>query len=169
MRETTACGGASLRKRHGAEDAINPHPHHKSGPEGSIWIVAGAQFHGALKQIVDGPPPHGAPLAKIAQAIDVVVAGATLRFIDVQRSVACSSSRNSRTVAMSSKDATAIATARPQTISTALIAALSEGSDTARPKTVITACETEKTDEFPQESLREKVRQLPQRSSGPAG
>src|SRR5882724_8512831 len=45
-----------------------------------------------------------------------------------------SSSCSSRTVAMSSKDATAIATGRPQTISAALIAAPSAGSDTAKPK-----------------------------------
>src|SRR6267142_285877 len=45
-----------------------------------------------------------------------------------------SSSRRSRTVAMSSKEATAIATGPPQTISAALIAAPSAGSDTARPK-----------------------------------
>src|SRR5882724_5334648 len=45
-----------------------------------------------------------------------------------------SSSRRSRTVAMSSKEATATLTGPPQTISAALIAAPSDGSDTARPK-----------------------------------
>src|SRR5438874_4850432 len=49
-------------------------------------------------------------------------------------SAVCLSSRRSRTVAMSSKEATAIVTGPPQTISAARIAAPSAGSDTARPK-----------------------------------
>src|SRR6266700_8438301 len=47
-------------KRHGAEDPVNPHSHDKRGPEWLNVDVARSQFHGALKQIVDGPD-HWSP------------------------------------------------------------------------------------------------------------
>src|SRR5882724_4716973 len=72
-------------KRHGAEDPVNPHSHDKRGPEWLDVDVARSQFHGALKQIVDGPD-HWSPARQIAQAVDVVVAGAMFRLINVHHS-----------------------------------------------------------------------------------
>jgi hypothetical protein len=72
-------------KRHGTEDPVNPHSHDKPGPEWLDVDVARSQFHRALEHIVDRPD-HGSSARQIAQAVDVVIAGAVFRLINVHLS-----------------------------------------------------------------------------------
>ncbi len=63
------------RDRHGAQQAVDAHAHHQSGPEGLDVNVAGAQLHRLLEHVVHGAN-HRRPAREVAQALDVVLVGA---------------------------------------------------------------------------------------------
>ncbi len=129
MREMIACGNARGRRRHCAQQAIDPHAHDEPGPERLDMDIAGAQLDGSFEQIVDRAHDRRAA-GEIAQALDVVV-GARLGRVASSVALALSSNRAARTVAISSKEAIAICSGAPRTISAARTAAPSVGSATA--------------------------------------
>ena len=95
--------------------------------------VAGAQLDRALQQIVERAH-HRRAAGEIAQALDVVVGLLRPVALGVLAFAVVGSMRWSSTVVMSSNEATATSTGAPNTISAARMAAVSEGSATARRK-----------------------------------
>src|SRR5712675_1003844 len=133
IRETTACGGASPGNGTARRIPSTRIRTTSAARNGVMWMSL-ARSSMALSSKSLTARTTGAPLARSRRlsmsSSPERCSGSSTSTAPVVRS----SSRSSRTVAMSSKDATAIATGRPQTISAALIAAPSAGSDTARPK-----------------------------------
>src|SRR6266850_858061 len=133
IRETTACGGAS--PGNGTARRIPSTRIRTTSPvrNGSMWMSL-ARSSIARSSTSLTARTTGAPLARSRRlsmsSSPERCSGSSTSTSPVVRS----SSRSSRTVAMSSKDATAIVTGRPQTISAALIVAPSAGSATAKPK-----------------------------------
>ena len=72
MREMHRLRQNAGRRRHGAQQSVDPHAHHEAGAERLDVDVARAQLDRLFQQIVDGADDRRAA-GEIAQAVDVVV------------------------------------------------------------------------------------------------